>query len=420
MQIVLFYLQEDVYSMRYLSLILTLTICISVIMASNEKLIKTELGDPIQQLTLDFLRHMPKDENLFFSPLSITSALSMANLGADEETSMQIMNTLKFAKGTDGVHNAFKQYHELLKKEDQPYSLKVADRVYPSNSYDISAEFLKKCLEIFSVTIQAVDFDKAEEVRMEINKWVESQTNEKIKDLLPSGAINELTKMVLVDAVYFKGNWKSQFRKDLTTKMQFRSGKKPVEVDMMYQKANFKYKKNQASQFAALELPYVGDSLSMLILLPDADDGQDRLEKSLTADVMDAMLYSMPEMKVAVWIPKFKLQCAKQLSKILSSLGMSDAFSKDKANFSKMDPSNRLFIDEVYHQAFVEVNEEGTEAAAATAVVMRKKRSVQIVPEFKADRPFLFFIKDVENGVILFAGRVLDPSTAGFTGKDEL
>ena len=255
---------------------------------------------------------------------------------------------------------------------------------------------------------------------MEINKWVESQTNEKIKDLLPSGAINELTKMVLVDAIYFKGNWKSQFRKDLTTKMQFRSGKKPVDVDMMYQKANFKYKKNQAGQFSALELPYVGDSLSMLILLPDADDGLDRLEKSLTADVMDAMLDSMPEMKVAVWIPKFKLQCAKQLSKILSSLGMTDAFSKDKANFSKMDPSNRLFIDEVYHQAFVEVNEEGTEAAAATAVVMRKKRSVQIVPEFKADHPFLFFIRDVENGVILFAGRLLEPNAAGASVKYEL
>ena len=148
MQCVLFYLQikeEDFYSMRYLSLLLTVTICISVIMASNEKLIKTELGDPIQHLTLDFLHHMPKDENLFFSPLSITSALSMVHLGADGETSTQIMNTLKFAKGTDGVHNAFKQYHELLKNEDQPYTLKVADRVYPSNSYDISPEFLKKC-----------------------------------------------------------------------------------------------------------------------------------------------------------------------------------------------------------------------------------------------------------------------------------
>ena len=404
--------------MRYFTVVVT--VYISVAMASKTTLTKTELGDPIQQLTLDFLHHMPKDENLFFSPFSITSALSMTLLGADGNTSAQMMKTLKFDKGTESVHKAFRQYHESLKKEDQPYTLKAADKVYPSNSYAISPEFLKKCEEIFSVTIQAVDFNKAEEVRMEINKWVESQTNEKIKDLLPAGSVNGLTKMVLVDAIYFKGNWKSQFKKDVTMKMEFRTGKHSVNVDMMFQKEKFKYKKDPANRFSALELPYEGNSLSMIILLPDADDGIEGLEKSLTTGLLDELADSMPEMKVSVWLPKFKLKCSQQLSKILSSLGMSDAFNRDKANFSKMDTSNNLFIDEVYHQAFVEVNEKGTEAATATGVVMMMRSMPMPTPEFKADHPFLFFIKDMENGVILFAGRVLDPPTAGFMGKDEL
>ena len=385
-------------------------------MDSSENIIKQGLGRPIQQMTVDFLQHLQADENLFFSPFSITSALSMVLLGADGNTLAQMRKTLRFAKGTDDFQNAFKQYHGFLKNAYQPFTLRAADRVYPSKSYAISAEFLTKCEEIFSVTIKAVDFNMAEEVRKEINQWVESETNGKIKELLPSESIGTDTAMVLVDAIYFKSDWKYQFKTENTKKMAFRSGKRSIEVDMMYQKKPFRYKQYSRHRFAALELPYIGNTLtqplSMLILLPDKNDGLKRLEKNLTTGLIDDISDSMPFKKVMVWLPKFKLQWKNELSQPLSSLGMSDAFS-DKANFSKMSPapSNGLRIGKVFHESFVEVNEEGTEAAAATGVLMVPKCRGYKPPEFKfkADHPFIFFIKDVQNDVILFAGRLTDP-----------
>ncbi|GAI76663.1 unnamed protein product, partial [marine sediment metagenome] len=257
--------------------------------------------------------------------------------------------------------------------------------------------------------LSEVDFAGATETaRKTINAWVEKKTKDKIKELLKPGVLNRLTRLVLTNAIYFKGNWDSQFEKARTQPAPFTltDGKK-VNVPMMNQTEKFKY--TEAESFQALELPYVDNELSMVILLPKETDGLSDFEKTLTAGNLSEWLGKLRKRKVIVSVPKFRMTSQFSLAAVLKSMGMTDAFVPDAADFSGMNGKRDLFISAVIHKAYVEVNEEGTEAAAATGVVIGVTSMPARPPVFRADHPFLFLIRDNRTGSILFIGRVMNP-----------
>jgi serpin B len=257
-----------------------------------------------------------------------------------------------------------------------------------------------------------VDFKGAtEQARTTINKWVEDKTNKKIKDLLKPGILKPVTKLVLTNAIHFKGTWKKQFKKEYTRKVKFHlNEKKDVEVEMMrLTEQKFKYMRGEG--FQAVELPYTGEKLSMVVLLPDKVDGLAKLEKECTGENLKKWLSQMRTSKVDILgIPKFKMTCEFSLADTLKEMGMPTAFGMG-ADFSGMNGKKDLFISAVIHKAFVDVNEEGTEAAATTAVVVEKKSAAVRRTVFYADHPFLFMIRDTRTGAILFMGRLVNPGS---------
>ena len=270
-------------------------------------------------------------------------------------------------------------------------------------------EFLGLTGKHYGAGLREMDFAAAaEDARRTINAWVEEKTRDRIKDLIKPGVLNSMTRLVLTNAIYFKGDWARQFDEKATRQAPFWvAQEKKVDVPMRFQRARFKYAEMDSLQ--CLELPYVGEELSMVVLLPKERTGLDKLEASLNRENLQLWLGRMHKMKVSVHLPKFKMTREFQLGEMLQAMGMKDAFSPQWADFSGMNGKRDLFISAVIHKAFVDVNEEGTEAAAATAVGIQVT-SIQPERVFRADHPFLFLIRDTRSGVILFMGRVSDPS----------
>jgi serpin B len=291
------------------------------------------------------------------------------------------------------------------------YELRVANALWGQKDYEFLKPFIRLVEKQYGGKLQPVDFVAArEKARQTINSWVEKQTNDKIKDLISPGVLDAMTRLVLTNAVYFKGNWASQFEEDRTRDEPFTlpTGDK-VQTPMMNQKAEFGYAENDKLQ--VLEMPYVGEELSMVVLLPRKADGLGPVEKDLSADALTRWLAGTRRREVIVAIPKFKLTDKFSLESVLTAMGMRDAFSRS-ADFSGMTGGRDLFISAVIHQAYVDVNEEGTEAAAATGVVMRLTSALpDRIPVFRADHPFLFLIRDKTTGSILFLGRVMNPQS---------
>ncbi|XP_010883987.4 leukocyte elastase inhibitor-like [Esox lucius] len=357
-----------------------------------------------------------KTGNVFYSPLSISSALAMVSLGARGNTATQMSETLHLHKAKDDVHVCFSKLMGELNKKGAPYKLSLANRLYGEQSYKFVETFLHDTKKHYNAELEAVDFkSNAETARQNINTWVEKQTADKIKDLLPKGIVDDLTRLVLVNAIYFKGNWEKKFKETSTKDVQFRLNKnesKPVK--MMHQKARFPLTFIPEANCQILELPYVGNQLSMLIMLPndieDRTTGLEKLEKELTYD--NFVNWTKPDRmhleEVEVGLPKFKLEESLDLKETLASMGMIDAFDDSRSDFSGMSPNNDLVLSKVVHKAFVEVNEEGTEAAAATAVIVANCCYL-VTPTFIADHPFLFFIRHNPTQSILFSGRYFSP-----------
>jgi serine protease inhibitor len=354
---------------------------------------------------------LKKEEgNLFLSPYSISSALAMTYGGARGDTAEEMAKALHFTLGADRTHFAFSELDIAFDKiqEKGQVQLHIANSLWPQKDYPLLPEYLKLTKQYYGVSITSVDYVKAaKETCKLINTWVEDKTKDKIKDLIRPGDLDPVTVLVLVNAIYFKGNWASQFDPKRTTKSDFSlSGNAKTQVPMMYQEGKFGYGEIEGAQL--LELPYVGKELSMVIVLPKKPEGLSDVENQFTAKNLDAWLSHISEQDVNIYLPKFKVTWGTfELNKPLQALGMRMAFGSG-ADFSGMDGTRSLFIGLVLHKAFVEVNEEGTEAAAATAVVM--KRSAPRIHTFRADHPFLFLIKENVTGSILFVGRVLDPS----------
>jgi len=350
--------------------------------------------------------------NLFFSPYSISTALAMTYAGARGETAAQMAETLHFELAEEQFHQAFglvvKRLNEQGEKGD--YELAVANAVWGQRGYRFLEGFLEMTRRNYGAGLNEVDFAGAtEEARRIINTWVEERTKEKIKELIKPRVLGRETTLVLTNAIYFKGDWASKFEEDNTKPVRFYvNNEKSSEVEMMYQQEEFKYAETDELQL--LELPYKGSELSMIVLLPKQVEGLAEVEESLTAEKINVRLGEMHKRKVQVYLPRFKLTWgAFELKDVFKRMGMADAFSPGEADFSGMTGGKELFISNIVHKAFVEVNEEGTEAAAATGVGVALTAIVE-VPVFRVDHPFVFIIRDNRSGGILFMGRVADPA----------
>ena len=350
--------------------------------------------------------------NIFFSPYSISTALAMTWAGARENTAAQMAKVLHVDLPPERLHRAFSALiAEINKAGGEGCQLSVANALWGQNGYGFLDGFLKLLRQHYAAELTEVDFVRATEAaRKAINDWVAQQTNDKIKDLIQPGVLDALTRLVLTNAVYFKGDWADPFDKEATADGPFwLSADKSVEVPMMNQTGDFAYA--ESDQCQVLELPYAGDALSTVVVLPRARDGLARLEAELTEQKLADWLARPRRRKVVVTIPRFKLTSQFGLVPTLKKLGMTDAFSVPPADFSGMNGRLDLFISAVIHKAYVDVNEEGTEAAAATAVVVmlggvppREERTV-----FRADHPFIFLIRHNPSGSILFIGRLANP-----------
>ena len=335
------------------------------------------------------------EDNVFFSPYSIAAALAMAYEGARGETAEEMQSVLHFPENDIIRRSSYARIHNLINKQDKDYKLYSANAFWAQEKYPFLAEYINIVQKYYAAEANNLDFvTETEKSRQTINNWVEEQTNDKIKDLIPSGAINPLTRLVLTNAIYFKGDWVLKFNKRKTREADFRiSPDKTVKVQMMSltgNKAKFNYAFIPDEELQIIELPYEGEELSMLILLPK-EGGLSSFEESLTAEKLNELRNRMRETKIDVYMPKFKFETKYFLPETLSKMGMPTAFKWPGADFSGMDGTQDLFISKVIHQAFVEVNEEGTEAAAATAISME----LGAMPNFfRADHPFIFMIQE--------------------------
>ena len=350
--------------------------------------------------------------NLFYSPASLLIALAMISLGAKGKTAEEIENVLHFASvPTPDFNNNMKQFISSSNAaSDNNTKLLTANRLFIEKSFEVFESFINGTREFYDAEVALVDYIKhCEKARKEINRWVEQKTNDKIKGLIPAGALSVNTRLTLVNAIYFKGLWLKPFRKEQTIRRSFFVAKKrKLQVPMMRQEAIFKFTVSRELACQILEMPYIGKKMSMVIFLPVEKHGLASLEEQLTLENLQASLSALEASKprkMKVYLPKFKLTQKFDMKDILSKMGVEEMFIRDKANFTGIadDP---LYVSKVFHKAFVEVNEEGTEAAAATGIVIQARGRK---PMFIANHPFMFLIRHSETGAILFLGRLMKP-----------
>jgi len=379
----------------------------------------------INTLGLELLaRVAPPAQSTLLSPYSIQVALAMTYVGAEGETRAEMARVLHYPK--EGLADGFaelntqlaaltaetKKLAEASKKHgggaSDPIQLEIANRLFGQKGYEFRPAFLETLKQKFEAPLELADFVKnADGARQRINTWVEERTRDRIKDLLPQGALNRDTRLVLVNAIYLKAPWAEVFQKDATKPAAFHlADGTTMEVPTMGTSARFGYDKR--ADYTVVTLPYVGGQLQFVILLPDAPDGLAALEKKLTPSLL-ADCAKIHAREVRLFLPKFKLEPPLfALGDTLQAMGMKSAFNRG-ANFNGMAPEP-LAISQVFHKTFVAVDEQGTEAAAATAVVMmRMSLPVEAPPEVKVDRPFFFAIQHVPTGACLFLGRLSDP-----------
>lgn len=375
--------------------------------------------------------HEHADKNIFFSPLSIASALTMLLPGTNGNTEFQMANVLNFRKpsGKQGCHSqtseaiqiqnvpqVFEEFSSSINQASNDYTMKMANRIFSEKSFQIIPQYSQIIEKFFQAEIHGVDFLQAVEgSRKSINTWVEEQTDGKIKDILAPGSIDSLTKLVLVNAIYFKGNWKNKFPEENTEQKPFKMSKtKSKPVPMMFQRNKFNISYIEELETKVLELPYVNNELSMIILLPDEikdnSTGLEQLEKELSYEKLKDWTNAdmMDKTEVEVQLPHIHLEENYDLKSYLTEMGLGDLFKADKADLTGISDKGNLYVSEIFHKAFVEINEEGTEAAAATAAIVTA-RMRPIVERFHADHPFLFFIKNTQTNSILFLGKFSCP-----------
>ncbi|KAM6167525.1 serpin B11 [Erethizon dorsatum] len=367
-------------------------------------------------------------DNIFFSPLGLLYALNMILLGARGHTEKQIEKVLHYQHTTEflkpefkdssecsqvgRIHSEFGALFSQLNQADSNYTLSFANRLYGAKTMAFNQQYLSCSEKLYQARLQSVDFEQStEETRKTINAWVEKKTDGKITNLFEKGTIDPSSVMVLVNAIYFKGQWQNKFQESETVKSPFQlSEGKSVTVDMMHQTGTFKLAFIKNPQMQVLEMPYVNNKLSMVILLPAGAANLAEIENQLNVRTFQEWINCSNKMEreVEVHIPRFKLEIKYELNTLLKSLGMTNIFSPAKADFSGMSPDKGLYLSKVIHKSYVDVNEEGTEAAAATGDNIAVKR-LPLRHQFVANRPFLFFIVEIPTRIVLFAGKLASP-----------
>jgi serpin B len=394
--------------------------------ASQDDILSAAAG--MQQLGIDLygvLAQGAGDGNLVFSPASIVTALAMTYAGAAGTTAEEMASTLQFALAGDTLHQAFNSLDTALESrswqgknpegKDQGVVVRTANSLWGQRDTVFEQIFLDTLAADYGAGMRLVDYKTAaEDARVAINEWVADETEDKITDLIPEGALNALTRLVLVNAVYLDATWASQFDPELTQDGRFTTlAGDPVTASMMFQSSSFPYASGDGWQ--AVELPYLLDEptrgeLSMLLIVPEVGRFSE-VESRLTGRLIDDAVVQLalgPEVNLTM--PKFEFRTQAGLNDALTVLGMASAFNPATADFSGMTTQEALFISDVIHEAYIAVDEEGTEAAAATAVVMRATAAPMETVELTIDRPFLFALRDRDTGALLFLGRVTDPT----------
>jgi len=356
-----------------------------------------------------------EEGNLFYSPYSISLALAMTYAGARGETAQQVAATLQFLLDQERLHPAFNWLDAELAsrgegaagKDGEGFRLNIVNAIWGQKDYSFLSTFLDVLAENYGAGLRILDFiNETEQSRLAINKWVSKQTNKRIPDLIPQGAIDEWTRLVLTNAIYFNAAWAYPFDEEMTADGPFYlldGGQ--VIVPMMRQTESFGYTEGEGYQ--AVELLYDGGELSMVIFLPEAGKFE-AFEEGLQSQQVSDVISGLQPTEVALTMPKFEFDSEFSLKDTLAGMDMPIAFSSS-ADFSGMTGNPELFISDVVHKAFVAVDEAGTEAAAATAVIMPTSAAPELPVEVTIDRPFIFLIRDIETGAILFVGRVMNP-----------
>uniref|UniRef100_A0A2P2HX62 Leukocyte elastase inhibitor-like n=1 Tax=Hirondellea gigas TaxID=1518452 RepID=A0A2P2HX62_9CRUS len=360
--------------------------------------------------------------NLLFSPLSIATTLAMTLSGTNSNTKQQLSEVLHLQEHP-AVAAAFSSIISKYKSSDDGADciLRTANLMYVSNMLEMRQQFAEVITGQYKAAAKTVDFGgKTEEIRLEINSAVENETNSKIKNLIPLGVLNGLTRLVLVNAVYFKGLWMKSFDKLDTVQRPFHTSEtESVMVPMMHKSADFVTQYHKDLEATVLNMEYKGSNLSMVIVLPDARTGLAALEEKMSGFDMKTLLPRNMKTKVEVFLPRFKLEYSNDLVKTLSGLGAEDLFLPGKSDLSGIGgPPGDLFVSNVLHKTFMEVNEEGTEAAAATAMIAMTRAMFRPPPPFVADHPFIFILQDNHFNITLFAGRYTTPDVSA--DKEEL
>ena len=388
------------------------------------------------ELAVDLHRQLATgDDNLCVSPYSIDSALAMTFAGADGETRTEMARVLHYPANDSAVAASFASLQHSLEEmstktaqlvkeskkfggPSEPITLTIANKLFAQKGYAFRPAFLSLVKQDFGAAFEALDFKaNASAATQHINKWVADQTRDRIRDLIPGGALDKTTRLVLANALYLKAPWASEFSKNATQREPFHvRGGNGIDVPTMQKRSDFGYAKREG--FTAVSLPYAGNDLQFLVLLPDDVNGLPALESKLSDDIL-AGCSKLQTRSVDLHLPKFKLEPPTMaLAKTFEALGMKTAFDQPQgsANFDKMaprTPKDYLYISQIFHKTFIAVDEKGTEAAAATAVAMMAATALRSPPpppiEVKVDRPFIYAIQHVPSGVCLFLGRVTDP-----------
>ncbi len=369
-----------------------------------------------------------KEGNLFYSPYSISTALAMTYAGARGETAEQMAGALNFELPDERLHSAFNALREelaergkgremmVVQPEGEPvkeniegFRLSIVNALWGQEGYDFLSDYLDLVERYYGGGLRTLDFiNEPEPSRLEINNWASEQTEGRIKDLLPPGVINPLTRLILTNAIYFKARWEHEFSEGVTQDDTFYllDGSE-VTVLMMHQQTRFAYA--EGDDYQAVRLPYLGGEIAMVVLLPE--EGRFKaFEDSLDLGRLNKIIGNMESREVKLALPKFEFETEYTLNKTLADLGMTDAFNQGAADFSGMTGNQELFISDAIHKAFVSVDEKGTEAAAVTAIAMVASAPPSGPVDFTANRPFIFLIQDIKTGAILFVGRVLNPA----------
>ncbi|MDX9694514.1 MAG: serpin family protein [Bacteroidales bacterium] len=392
--------------MRNYSFVLILSLFSLNIMAQDD----SSISDGNNRFAADVYKQIKTEPvNQFYSPLSISSALAMTYAGAKGETLKQMSNTLYFSENQEELHSNFSHLIKMLTEtEAEGIQLNIANSLWLQENMQVLDQYLSITNKYYQAGINKVNFiTNPENSRKTINNWVEKNTNNKIIDLLPDGSIHSQTRMVLVNAIYFNGAWEKVFDKNKNTTEPFFVFKTcETQATFMNNYINSGFYEDNLLSIA--EIPYRNKNQSMIIILPKSKYGLKEVEKLFEQNLLPDYFEKMEDRRINLSIPKFKSESTYKLQEELSKMGMPVAFSNN-ADFSGITGDKSLAIDKVIHKAFIDVNEEGTEAAAATAVTMRKTAILLDEAQFKADHPFIYLIKDNETNTILFVGRLMNP-----------